>query len=105
MPCPFSPPSSCIRGGSQQQFYEETQTDAFGRFRLRGLNPGTTYDVRVKSSGRFARASPAVHSVAMTAADVEGLSFMAFRQPSTVDITGVVTVDNPVWQAGLRARE
>jgi len=82
-------------GGSQQQFYEETQTDAFGRFRLRGLNPGTTYDVRVKSSGRFARASPAVHSVAMTAADVEGLSFMAFRQPSTVDITGVVTVDNP----------
>jgi hypothetical protein len=44
-------------------YYEEATTDAFGRCRLRGLVPGSTYSIRVvaKDNLQFAaveRASP-----------------------------------------------
>lgn len=43
--------------------YEETVTDSFGSFRLRGLLPDTTYTIRVAKKGdytssRIERASP-----------------------------------------------
>ena len=49
-------------------FYEEATTDAFGRFCLRGLVPGSTYSIRVvaKDNLQFAvveRASPKYLSV------------------------------------------
>lgn len=49
-------------------YYEEATTDSVGRFRLRGLVPGSTYSIRVvaKDNPRFAaveRASPEYLSV------------------------------------------
>lgn len=49
-------------------YYEEATTDTSGRFRLRGLVPGSTYSIRVvaKDNSRFAaveRASPEYVSV------------------------------------------
>jgi hypothetical protein len=49
-------------------YYEEATTDSFGRFRLRGLVPGSTYSIRVaaKDNLQFAaveRASPDYLSV------------------------------------------
>lgn len=54
-------------------YYEEATTDSFGRFRLRGLVPGSIYSVRVvaKDDHRFAaveRASPEYVSIDVSGA-------------------------------------
>jgi hypothetical protein len=79
---------------------EETQTDAEGNFRLRGLQPGKEYRIRVKTAAdqRIERASPAdgylVHLPAKEGLrDVQDQDFLVFRRLPKLDLTGEVTAD------------
>ncbi|XP_051224560.1 uncharacterized protein [Lolium perenne] len=79
-------------------YYEEATTDYFGRFRLRGLVPGSTYSVRVaaKDSIRLAaveRASPEFVSIDVGQEDISGISFVVFEQPETTILSGHVEGD------------
>ncbi|XP_037405521.1 nodal modulator 1-like isoform X2 [Triticum dicoccoides] len=66
-------------------YYEEATTDSFGRFRLRGLIPGSSYSIRVvaKDNLRLAaleRASPESVSVDVDE-DISGIGFVVFERP------------------------
>uniref|UniRef100_A0A453EWB4 Carbohydrate-binding-like fold protein n=1 Tax=Aegilops tauschii subsp. strangulata TaxID=200361 RepID=A0A453EWB4_AEGTS len=67
-------------------YYEEATTDSFGRFRLRGLVPGSSYSIRVvaKDNLRLAaveRASPESVSVDVDEEDISGIGFVVFERP------------------------
>jgi len=88
-------------------YYEEATTDNFGRFRLRGLVPGSTYSVRVaaKDNIRLAaveRASPEFVSVDVGQEDISGISFVVFEQPEATILSGHVERDGiDLWQPHL----
>jgi hypothetical protein len=98
--------------------YEETVSDNEGNFRLRGLNPGSTYKVAVKPSAadepvsatevdsqsddaaasassstpvRIERASPSSVKLVMKKEDAKNLQFTAFRRSTKFDLTGSVS--------------
>uniref|UniRef100_A0A0E0JHI4 Carbohydrate-binding-like fold n=1 Tax=Oryza punctata TaxID=4537 RepID=A0A0E0JHI4_ORYPU len=80
-------------------YYEEATTDSFGRFRLRGLVPGSTYSVRVvaKDDHRFAaveRASPEYVSIDVGQDDISGIDFVVFERPETTILSGHVEGDD-----------
>uniref|UniRef100_A0A0D9V022 Carbohydrate-binding-like fold protein n=1 Tax=Leersia perrieri TaxID=77586 RepID=A0A0D9V022_9ORYZ len=80
-------------------FYEEATTDSFGRFRLRGLVPGSTYSVRVvaKDNHRFAaveRASPEYVSIEVGQGDISGIDFVVFERPEVTILSGHVEGDD-----------
>jgi len=79
---------------------EETQTDAEGNFRLRGLQPGKEYRVRVKATAdqRIERAAPSDGYLVTLAAnealaDVQNQDFLVFRRLPKTDLTGEVTAE------------
>ncbi|SPQ95991.1 SD-repeat containing protein B domain-containing protein [Plasmodiophora brassicae] len=74
---------------------EETVSGADGRYRIRGLQPGTTYRVQVGALGdSIERAVPADgRSLAMTASDVQDVDFIAFRKPTEFDVLGTLPSD------------
>ncbi|AQK91365.1 Carbohydrate-binding-like fold [Zea mays] len=79
-------------------FYEEATTDSFGRFRLRGLVPGSTYSIRVaaKDNLQFAaveRASPEYLSVNVGHEDMTGIDFVVFERPEVTILSGHVEGD------------
>ncbi|CAD6238726.1 unnamed protein product [Miscanthus lutarioriparius] len=79
-------------------FYEEATTDSIGRFRLRGLVPGSTYSIRVvaKDNLRFAaveRASPEYLSVNVGREDITGIDFVVFERPEVTILSGHVEGD------------
>ena len=68
---------------------EESMTDANGGFRLRGLQPGESYVIRVKAQagaqgkgagGKIERASPLAIPVLMQKNDLTGLRFVIFHR-------------------------
>ena len=69
---------------------EEVQTDASGSFRLRGLQPHTTYEVAVQTGARVVRAIPPTVTVSMEEEDVSGIAFVTLRPLKKYDITGTV---------------
>ncbi|KAG8045309.1 hypothetical protein GUJ93_ZPchr0008g12534 [Zizania palustris] len=76
-------------------YYEEATTDSFGRFRLRGLVPGSTYSIRVigKDNPRFAaveRASPQYVSIDVGQDDISGIDFVVFEKPEVTILSGHV---------------
>lgn len=79
-------------------YYEEATTDSFGRFRLRGLVPGSTYTIRVvaKDNLQFAaveRASPEYVSVDVGREDITGIDFVVFERPEVTILSGHVEGD------------
>ncbi|GAV83060.1 CarboxypepD_reg domain-containing protein [Cephalotus follicularis] len=67
-------------------YYEETATDSFGSYRLRGLLPDMTYVIKVTKkdglgSTRIERASPESVTVKVGSEDIKGLDFLVFEQP------------------------
>jgi len=79
---------------------EETQTGAEGNFRLRGLQPGKEYRVRVKigADQRIDRASPSEGYLLSLPenrplVDEQHKDFLVFRRLPKVDLTGEVNTD------------
>ncbi|XP_022863174.1 nodal modulator 1-like [Olea europaea var. sylvestris] len=76
-------------------FYEESGTDSSGSYRLRGLQPDTTYVIKVARKGeldraRIERASPESVTVKVGHEDIKGLDFVVFEQPETTILSGHV---------------
>ncbi|TVU21253.1 hypothetical protein EJB05_30878 [Eragrostis curvula] len=79
-------------------YYEEATTDTFGRFRLRGLVPGSTYSIRVVAKDNFGfaaveRASPEYVSVDVGQEDITGIDFVVFERPEVTILSGHVEGD------------
>ncbi|KAL2485720.1 Carbohydrate-binding-like fold [Abeliophyllum distichum] len=76
-------------------FYEESVTDSSGSYRLRGLQPDTTYVIKVARKGeldrtRIERASPEYVTVKVAYEDIKGLEFLVFELPETTIVSGYV---------------
>ncbi|KQK04071.1 nodal modulator 1 [Brachypodium distachyon] len=79
--------------------YEEATTDSFGRFRLRGLVPGSTYSIRVVAkdnirSAAVERASPEYVSIDVGQEDISGIDFVVFERPEATILSGHVEGDD-----------
>ena len=74
----------------------EAVTEADGTYRLRGLRPGSRYDVHVKKNAFVDGAAPAAVPVHMVSGDRRGLDFVVFRAPSISQIAGAVDAA-PEW--------
>ena len=70
--------------------HEETQSDNNGQYRIRGLIPGVSYEVRVKEDTnvdqRIERATPKSVAVKVTSDNVNNVNFIVFRRPSRLSI-------------------
>eukprot|EP00850_Spirogloea_muscicola_P008156 SM000043S15784 [mRNA] locus=s43:149855:159159:+ [translate_table: standard] len=95
-----------VKGG----YYETTETDVNGHFRLRGLIPGVPYSVQVvlkngsEGSSRIERAAPKTLEVQVSeGANVEGLRFVVFDRAVGKTLTGLVEGGAGVrqWQPHL----
>jgi len=84
--------SSSDRKKPTPKRYEETRSDANGRYRLRGLYPGYTYSVQMKQSEQLEKALPPRHVLRMQERDEQGVDFNVLRAPQRLDITGVLNV-------------
>ncbi|KAL8522702.1 hypothetical protein ACS0TY_012875 [Phlomoides rotata] len=76
-------------------FYEETITDASGSYRLRGLQPDTTYVIKITrktdiSGGLIERAAPESFSVKVGKEDMKDLGFVVFEVPDVTILSGHV---------------
>lgn len=74
----------------------EAVTEVDGTYRLRGLRPGSRYDVRVKRNAFVDGAAPAAVPVHMVSGDRRGLDFVMFHAPSVSQIAGAVDT-SPEW--------
>ncbi|XP_002975824.2 nodal modulator 1 [Selaginella moellendorffii] len=86
-------------------YYEETATDADGKYRLRGLVPNTTYNVKVvvkeevDGPPRLERASPSVYPVEISTKDTSSINFVAFEHSLATVLSGLVEgSDLEKWQ-------
>lgn len=75
---------------------EETVSDQDGHYRLRGLQPGCMYRVRVKigeSNPLLERASPSFIDIQISGSDHQNINMLAFRHVNQIEITGNVVTD------------
>ncbi|CAA0829041.1 Carbohydrate-binding-like fold [Striga hermonthica] len=80
-------------------FYEETVTDSSGSYRLRGLQPLTTYAIKIARKGKLdnthiERASPEFLSVKIGYEDMKELKFVVFEVPEVTILSGHVEGTN-----------
>ncbi|KAI3460746.1 hypothetical protein Pfo_017409 [Paulownia fortunei] len=80
-------------------FYEETITDTSGSYRLRGLQPDTTYVIKIARKGELdglhiERASPESVTVKVGYEDIKELDFVVFEQPDMTILSGHVEGKN-----------
>uniref|UniRef100_A0A1L8DPQ2 Putative metalloproteinase-related collagenase pm5 n=2 Tax=Nyssomyia neivai TaxID=330878 RepID=A0A1L8DPQ2_9DIPT len=75
---------------------EETNSEANGQFRIRGLQPGCSYDVQVKKEGntQVDRTIPTKRIVEMQNADVKDASIIAISPLGFIDVTARVMASN-----------
>ena len=70
---------------------EEALTESEGRFRVRGLRPGCTYDLSVRDKdGKFSRVAPGLVSVNVREEDSFDIRFIAFRPLTGFELSGYV---------------
>ncbi|KAJ7534510.1 hypothetical protein O6H91_13G097300 [Diphasiastrum complanatum] len=85
-------------------YYDETVTDADGKYRLRGLLPDTSYVVKVVIKNdtegvRIERASPQYAAIQVHSRDTTGVDFVVFDYPTSSYVTGEVEGPNlERWQ-------
>lgn len=82
---------------SCESFQEETVSDQDGQYRLRGLQPGCMYRVRVKtgdSNPHIERASPSFIDIQVSGSDLQNVNMIAFRHVNQFEITGNVVTDS-----------
>lgn len=72
------------------QHQEEATTEPNGQYRIRGLQPGCVYTVRVRTDGETAtlvdRTIPAEHQVTVNKDDVQNINIVAISPISYVDV-------------------
>ncbi|KAL3649360.1 hypothetical protein CASFOL_005763 [Castilleja foliolosa] len=76
-------------------FYEETITDASGNYRLRGLQPDTTYVIKIVRKNELdglhiERASPRSLQIKVGHEDTKKLDFVVFEVPDVTILSGHV---------------
>ncbi|ROL41813.1 Nodal modulator 1 [Anabarilius grahami] len=78
--------------GECGMYSEDTVTDEEGRFRLRGLLPGCTYNIQLRGEGNdhIERALPPHKTIEVGNTDIEGINIIAFRQINQFDLSGNV---------------
>ncbi|KAK4872067.1 hypothetical protein RN001_016191 [Aquatica leii] len=90
------------------QFSEESTSEQNGNFRIRGLQPYCTYDIKVKASldekRPMERAAPSFINAMVTTQDVHNLKFTIFRSTPNTDILVRVYSENPDNYKNLRLR-
>jgi len=82
---------------------EESKSDEEGAFRIRGLFPGKTYQVKVKAESQenqVLRTLPASVQVDVTREEVRDVNFTIYRYDNTHDISGSVS-DTSVKRVSL----
>ncbi|KAL6494630.1 hypothetical protein OROGR_031430 [Orobanche gracilis] len=80
-------------------FYEETITDSLGSYRLRGLQPDTTYVIKIVRKGELdgmhiERSSPDSLNVKVGYEDIKELDFLVFEEPDATILSGHVEGKN-----------
>ncbi|KAG8370599.1 hypothetical protein BUALT_Bualt13G0000200 [Buddleja alternifolia] len=80
-------------------FYEKTITDSSGSYRLRGLQPDTTYAIKITRKVELGgtlieRASPESLTVEVGYDDTKELDFVVFEQPDRTILSGHVEGKN-----------
>lgn len=68
----------------------EGESDIEGIYRIRGLLPQRTYQIRVKQEAKIERASPSFESITIPTQDTYNVSFIVFRKNHKFDLSGVV---------------
>lgn len=72
---------------------QETPVDRSGEYRLRGLNPGYTYIIKVKipQNLQIEKALPASIPYKLSNADATGVDFIVLQRPIKTDIKGYLS--------------
>lgn len=85
---------------------EEATTEPNGKYRIRGLNPGCEYTVRVKDAGtpgsNVDRSMPITRTVQISTKDEQGVNFLAISPIAFVDVTARVTAASNDFYKTLR---
>ncbi|XP_037806590.1 nodal modulator 1 isoform X2 [Lucilia sericata] len=85
---------------------EEATTENNGKYRLRGLNPGCDYTIRVKDAGvagnNVDRSIPVQRVVEIANEDVQNVNFLAISPINFVDVTVRVTAASNDFYKTLR---
>lgn len=85
---------------------EEATTENNGKYRLRGLNPGCEYNVRVKDAGvagsNVDRSIPATRNIEISSQDIHNVNFLAISPINFVDVTARVTAASNDFYKTLR---
>ncbi|EYU38423.1 hypothetical protein MIMGU_mgv1a000387mg [Erythranthe guttata] len=89
-------------------FYEETTTDSSGSYRLRGLQPDTTYVIKIARKSELdgvhiERASPDSSTVKVGHEDTKEVDFVVFEQPEMTILSGHVEGEN-IKEVGSQIR-
>uniref|UniRef100_A0A1B0DB56 ER membrane protein complex subunit 7 beta-sandwich domain-containing protein n=1 Tax=Phlebotomus papatasi TaxID=29031 RepID=A0A1B0DB56_PHLPP len=76
--------------------HEETNSDANGQYRIRGLQPGHTYDIQVKKSGnsQVDRTIPSKRVIEMTNSDVKDATIIAISPLGFIDVSARIMASN-----------
>lgn len=69
------------------QHQEEANSEYNGQYRIRGLQPGCVYQVRVKHDANVDRSIPSDKSVTIGNSDVNNINFIAISPLGIVDVT------------------
>ncbi|XP_073846910.1 BOS complex subunit NOMO1 [Musca autumnalis] len=85
---------------------EEATTEKNGKYRIRGLNPGCEYTIRLKDAGtpgnNVDRSIPQTRTVKIGTDDVEGVNFLAISPITFVDVTARVMASSNDFYKTLR---
>lgn len=91
------------------QHQEEATTEANGRYRIRGLQPGCQYTVRIRNDGENVktlvdRTIPSARTVTVTNDDVHNVNIVAISPLSYVDVIGRITASSNEHYKTLRVQ-
>ncbi|EDW02305.1 GH19965 [Drosophila grimshawi] len=92
-----------IASESCQHQMEEATSEPYGQYRIRGLQPGCTYTVRVVTDDeRVQRSIPERHTVSVANEDVRNINLIAINPIKIVDITARIMASQNDYYKTLR---
>lgn len=88
---------------------EESMTEANGQYRIRGLQPGCEYTIRVRSNSKTTinivdRTVPAVRQITVVKEDVQNVNMIAISPLNYIDVIARVTASNNDYFKSLRVQ-